>query len=418
MYKSKIILVLLLLYQCRFCFCIVTGDPVFTKKETLYSTKSGSPIGDLTLSIEAKNADAKNNEWYLIIGDKSSNNIINSNDDSKTLWVFSKRVNANGFKRDLKNRDYPIEVRDLNEFAPFCENGIRFDLKEWEEIRKQTQLSFFINASPGQTVTLRLVFYTSSKDKKRTLIEDEAKVKIEFVVPDLATLAKKNEAAQEGELISLTEKIDYEAAAKIREEREADSLKLAETEEMGQRIILLNTFITERNNEMNYLHYEVNSLLIDKENKVSSIRIDSFEMVADELKKKVDYWEKGYTDILLTDESIHDKFTKFGTTHGLTSRKLVELRQQQNPLNGIIQYCKENILFSLGIGVGGLIFARMLYSFMRKLLSKASNAISQKVKKVKKNTMEKKKQKSEKKTEKSDLKNDFDSIDISELDEI
>ena len=420
MNKSKFLLALFLLCFCQFCFCNTTGEPVFTKKETLYSAKNGSPIGDLTLSIEAKSTNAKNNEWYLIIGDKSNNNIINSSDDSKTLWIFNKKTNANGFRRDLRNRDYPIEVRDISEFSPFCENGIRFDLQEWEEIRKQTQLSFYINASQGETVTLRLVFYTSSKDKKRTLIEDEARVRLEFVVPDLAALAKKNATEQQdGELISLTEKIDYEEVAKIKAERAAaDSIKQLEEEDRGQRISLLNSFITERNFEIYSIQGEVDELLVDKKNKVESFKIDSFETVIDELKKKVDYWEKGYTDILLTDESIHDKFSKFSTAHSLTSRKLAELKQQQNPLSGAMKFAQDNWLLTIVIGIGGLIFLKIMYSLLSKLKSKVNGAIKKKVNNMKTKSKDKKQQKAMKKKEKSDTQKDFESIDISDLDQI
>ena len=400
------------------CFCgNVMGDPVFTKKESLYSTKSGSLIGELTLSIEAKSTNSKNNEWYLIIGDKS-NNILNASDDSKSLWIFSKKVNANTFRRDLRNRDYPLEVRDLSEFSPFCENGIRFNLKEWEEIKKQTQLSFFINASPGEKVTLRLVFYTSSKDKKRTLIEDEAKVKIEFEVPNFTEIAKAKAAEEERELITLNEKIDYEAAAKIREERAADSIKLAEEEGKEQRVVLLNSFISDRNTEINILQGEVDALLADKKNKVESLKIDSLETVVDELKKKVDYFEKGYTDILLTDITIHDKFSKFNTTHGITSKKIAELRQQQNPISGVMKFAQANWLLSIVIVVGGLIVMKIFYSLSRKLMSKAKNALTSKIKKIKSGNKDKKQQKAQKEKEKSDAVKDFENIDINDLDQI
>ena len=420
MFKSKAILSIALLSLCQFCFCNITGEPVFSKKETLYSTKNGSPIGDLMISIEAKNDNAKNNEWNLIIGDKS-NNIIDSGNDGRTVWIFNKKVSANTFKKDMKNRDYPIDVKGLSEFMPFCENGIRFDLKEWEEIRKQTQFSFFINASPGEKITLRLVFYISSKDKKKLAIEDEAKVKLEFVVPDPSS-AKKTQATQvnqdAGDEISLTEKIDYEAAAKINEERKADSIKQAEAEDKSHRIVLLNSFITERNNEINSLQEEVNVLLTDKKNKVEAIKIDSFETVVDELKKKVDYWENGYTDILLTEEGIHDKFTKFGTTHGITSKKLVELRQQQSQLNNWMSYLKSNWLLSIVILACVLIFGKLLLKLVGKLKSMVKKQYSQKVNKMKMKAQIKQKVKSMRNTEKTERQKDFDNIDISELDEI
>ncbi|MDR0796824.1 MAG: hypothetical protein LBE79_12385, partial [Tannerella sp.] len=158
---------------------VAAQTTVFSKKETLYSTKNGSPIGDLLLSIEPKSVNANNNEWVLIIGDRGNNFFESRNE--RTLWIFNKKVKATDFRRDMRSRDYPVEIKDLSDFMPFCENGIRFDLKDWEELRKQTQVSFFINASPGQKVTLRLVFYASSQDsRRRTTIDDEAKVRIDF----------------------------------------------------------------------------------------------------------------------------------------------------------------------------------------------------------------------------------------------
>ena len=405
------------------CFFVVSllflcgsmmGEPVFTKKETLYSTKNGSSIGELTLSIEPKSANARNNEWYLIIGDKS-NSILS--DENKSLWIFSKKVNASSFRRDLRSRDYPLDVRDLSEFAPFCENDIRFDLKEYEEIRKQTQLSFYINASPGEKVTLRLVFYTSTKDKKRTLIEDEAKVRIEFEVPNYAEIAKTKAAEEERELITLNEKIDFEAAAKKREEMAADSVKLVEEEGKEQRVTLLNSFISDRNTEINILNGEVDVLIANK-TKVEKLTIDSLETVVDELKKKVDYFEKGYTDILLTDITIHDKFSKFNTTHGITTKKIAELRQQQNPMSGVMKYAQENLIMTIVIAVGGLILMRIFYKLSSKLMSKTRNAISQKIKKMKSGKKDKKQQKAMKEKEKSDAVNDFENIDINDLDQI
>ncbi|MDR2231528.1 MAG: hypothetical protein LBE56_00225, partial [Tannerella sp.] len=88
---SKFILSFFLLCALSVCFGAVAGEPVFTARETLYSTRNGAAIGDLTLSIETKNA--KNNEWTLVIGDKG-NNFFDSR-DGKTLWIFSRKTSAN-----------------------------------------------------------------------------------------------------------------------------------------------------------------------------------------------------------------------------------------------------------------------------------------------------------------------------------
>ena len=417
MYRSKFILTLCLLFYAGFCFCHTMASPVYNKKETLYSTKNGSAIGDLLLSIEPKNANANNNEWLLIIGDKSK--FFDSRTE-RTLWIFNQKTNANAFKRDLRNRDYPVEVKDLSEFMPFCENGIRFEIKDWEELSKQTQVSFFINASPGQKVTLRLIFYVSSRDKKRTTIDDEAKVKIEFEIPDPVVVAQQIKAAQEAELISLTEKIDYEAVARQREARREDSLLQAEAADRGQRAALLNSFIIDRNRDVGLLQEEVNVLLADKKSKVETFKIDSLETVINEMKKRVDFWENGYADILLTEESIYDKFTKFRIAHTATSKKIEELKQQQAPFGFILAFIQNNILLSIGGGIVGLFLLKILYSLGKKMISKIKSLIMQKINKAK--TDAKKKLRDEpkkwKKKKKKELDDEFENIDINDLAEI
>ena len=420
----KFILTLFLFCFCRFGICNTTDGPVFSKKETLYSTKSGSPIGDLLLSIEPKNANATNNEWVLTIGDKGNKFFESSKE--KTLWIFNKKQNVNAFKRDMRKRDYNVEVRDLTELMPFCENGIRFDVKEWDELRNQAYLSFFINASPGQIVTLRLVFYTASSDSKRTTIEDEARVKIDFEIPDPSSRQAQKQSQQsggdasEGELISLTEKIDEEEVAKIKEAQREDSIMQAEAANRGQRVVLLNTFISERGREMNELQQEVNTMLADKKMKVGEPVIDSIVTVADEMVKRVDYWEKGYSDILLTEEGIHDKFSKFRIAHSLTLKKIDELKQQQKPYSNVLDYMKKNMLKSVGIGIVGLILLKLLFSLGKKLISKIKSKINQKISKIKADAMKKanEKAKNPKKKKKKEKDDEFDNIDINDLAQI
>ena len=421
--KSKIILVLFFLYLCQFIFCNTTGEPAYTKKETLYSTKNGSPIGELSVKIEARNSDKNNNEWFLILGSKN-NEILDSKGDDRSLWIFNKKVSANNLKKELKNKDYPIDIKDFTQFMPFCENGIRFDLKDWDEIKRQTQLSFYINASPGEKITLRLVFYSSSQDKKKTIIDDEAKLKIEFVVPDPSVKKKatSNDNGGEGEVISLTEKIDRDAAAKIKEEREAEAeaeaAKQEQEENRGQKLALVNSFITERNKEINSLHDEVDFLLKDFKDKVEESKIDSLEIIADELKKKVDYWENGYSDILLTDESVHDKFAKFGTSHTITTKKITELKLQQNKLNNWISYIKQNWLLSIGIAAGVIILGLILIKVGKKLIELIKKFFTQTLNNFKTKKQNKKQQKQMEERKKNERQRAFESIDINELDEI
>ena len=428
---NKIIpfLTLLLIFLFRMEFCNAADGSVYSKKETLYSTKNGSPIGDLWLRIEPKSANANNNEWMLIIGDKGAPFFDSS--DEKSLWIFSKKWNAQTFKKEMKNRDYPIEVKELNEFLPFCESGVDFKIREWEEVKKQTSVSFLVNAKTGQKVTLRLVFYTSSLDKKKTTINDEAKVKIEFVIPDPAVIAQQNKTTpvpspasatsptQEGELITLSEKIDNEAVIQQQKEKQReDSILKAEAANKKQRITLLHSFITDRNKDIQSLQEEVNVLLSDKNSKVEESKIDSLETVVEEMKKKVDFWENGYSDILLTEESIHDLFTKFRITHTTTSKKIDELRQQQVPYHFIISFIKNNILLSLGIGIGGLILLKLLTYLSKKLITALKNKIKKKMDQMKTDAKDKIKQKPQKKSKKKMYDDDFENMDINDLAEI
>jgi len=429
MFKSKIILPLLFLL----CFVgAVYGqayqEPFFSKKETFYSTKNGNAIGEVLLSIAPKTATSSNNEWVLIIGSPTGK-IIETRSET-TLWIFNNKTNVNQFKKDLKNKDYPVEVKGFTDFSPFCENGIRFTLKEWDELRKQSQLSFFLNASPGEKVTLRLVFYTATSDKKRITIDNEAKVRIEFEIPDLSaagnTQARRTgsggSGAQGGEVISLTEQITPEAraaaAAKLLEEE--NELEQGDADRV-QRIALLDAFITERYRDITLFQGDVN-LLLDEKTKVSESTVDSLNTIANELKNRVDYWENGYSDILLTEEPIHEKFSKFRVAHSLTVKKINELKQRQNPLNGIMDFMQNNILLTLGIGIGGVFFLKILSKLSRKISSMIKSKINQQISnakaKAKKKADEKLKNPKPQKKKQKQPDDEFENIDINDLAEI
>jgi hypothetical protein len=68
MFHSKVTLTIFLLCFAGYCLGQTTQDLVYSKKETLYSTKSGNAIGEVLLSIAPKTATQANNEWVLIIG--------------------------------------------------------------------------------------------------------------------------------------------------------------------------------------------------------------------------------------------------------------------------------------------------------------------------------------------------------------
>jgi len=382
MFRLKIRFAFLLFLFSQVCFVLKADESFFTKTETLYSVKNGNSIGDLQFNIEIKSIDANPKAFYLIIGDKG-NDIVGSGENMKTLWIFNKNVNASDLKKDLKSKDYPLDVKDIREFVPFCENGIRFDLKDWEEIKRQTKFPFYINASSGDKIALRLHFYIASKTKKRTIIEDEAKIKLEFTIPSAL-----KEKKQEGDVISLTERAGNLSAEEI-QKQQADSLKQAQENERIQRTNAVNVFITEKNKEITSLLDEINRLASAKDAKISKNTIDSLGTVAEELRKKVDYWDKGYTDILLNDESLQDKFTKFNTDQSTISKKLENLSQQQAE--------KKNWMIYVGVGLGVLMLGGM-FSMQIWNMAKMKRQL--------------------RKQQKMMDKRAFESIDINELDKI
>jgi len=432
MCRTKIIVTAFLFCFFTFCFGQTNEDPFYSKKETLYSTKSGLPIGELLLSIEPKTTNPNNSEWILTIGDKGEKFFDTPNE--KTLWIFNQKKNVNQFVKDLKNRDYLLEVKGIKELMPFSENGVPFDMRDWDELRKQTQVTFTAKGPPGEKVTLRLVFYTASSDKKKTTITDEAKLRIVFEIPKITAGGVVQPQGQGSNVVTLDRQTpggaagggaggaqpdaDEEIDPSILEAHRQDSIQRAEAANREQRIVLLDAFITERNREIGLLQNEVNKYIDDKENRVNESTIDSLVTVADEMKNKVDYWENGYSDILLADEAIHDKFSKFRITHTLTLKKLDELKQLQKPYNFILEFIKSNLLLSLGIVVGGAVFLKFFLKLLKKLQSMIKSKINQKVSKMKADAAKRAKGQADKWKDKRKREEALEEIDIKDLDRI
>ena len=393
MFRSKIRFVFFLIFYCQACFYLTASEPFFTKKETLYSVKTGNPVGELSFNIEIKSMDVNPKELYLIIGDKG-NEIFESEGDKKTLWIFGNNMSASELKKDLKNKDYSVDIKDIHEFVSFCENDIRFDLKNWEEIKKQTKFSFYVNSSVGEKITLRLHFYIASKNKKKPVIDDEAKVKLEFPLL-LPSPARNEKKQQEEESISLTERLNQ--SAKAIQKQQEDSLKQAEEKERIQRTNTLNVLITVKNKEIISLLDDINQLSSEEDAKITENTIDSLEVIVDSLRKKVDYLDKSYTDILLNNEALQNKFIKFGADQTAVSKKLNELRQQQIEKKNI---WKDRMIY-IGIGLAALMLGGM---FLTQLWNMAK--------------MKRQLRKQQKMMEEEERKRAFESIDIKDLDEI
>ena len=168
----------------------------------------------------------------------------------------------------------------------------------------------------------------------------------------------------------------------------------------------------------------MNALLDDKTAKTSDSTIDSLSAMADEMKNRVDYWENGYADILLTEEALHDKFSKFRVAHTLTAKKIAELRQQQNPLYGFLDFVKNNLLLSFGGFIGGVIVLKCVSKLSKKLISWIKSKINQKISKMKADVKKKVTDESKNLTKRKQKQkqkhpdDDFENIDINDLAEI
>ena len=321
--KFFVAVVLLFLFFPTCClFAATVGDIIHSSKETLYSTRNGKSLGEISLSIEVKSLDANQKEFYLIIGEKSGDII-----KGKRLWIFNKKISLNEFKRQLKNNDNSLEIKDFREFVAFSENDIKFEIKNWAEITKQSKYAFSTNAALGEEVTLKLHYYTATKDKKKYTLDDDAVITLAFRLPANNKPAGKPEtinAAAGGSQAQGGGGGMSEEDQKKKEEE--DAKKQAEAERI-QRTNDLDVFITVKNKEIASLLNEIEEFANDKKSTVKPF--DSLELVVNEIAKKVDYWDKGYTDILLKEEAIQDKFMKFGTDRTIALKMIAEAKQER-----------------------------------------------------------------------------------------
>jgi hypothetical protein len=256
------------------------------------------------------------------------------------LWLFNRAVTLNDLKRNVKNLDINIDAKNYRDFEAFNENNIKFELKAWDELRKQSRYLFFADdATVGKEVQLKLHFYIATVDKKKTTIDDDARVTLTFTVPQpvavTSATVSKNKAQASTEEISLTERAvggnrELTPVEQAMEDKEAESRKLEQTQaaELAQRTDELNLFITVKNKEITLIVNEIETMPGVLNRKDKAKKIDSLELVVNELKKRVDLYDKGYTDILLKQETIQNKFTSFATDHTIAMKLLNEKREQ------------------------------------------------------------------------------------------
>jgi len=317
------------------CFSATAGDIIFSSRETLYSTRTGRSLGELSFSVEVKSLDASPKELYLIIGERSGD-IIEGTNTSKTLWIFNRNISLNEFKRELKNNDYSLDIKNFSEFVPFSENDVKFELRNWAEILRQTRYSFFTDADLGAEVTLKLHCYTATKDKKKSTLDDGARITLVFRLPatnNPVAAGNSGVIGQSERVLQGQEMGQTEAGKKDEEDKkEEEARKLAQAQEAEriERTNDLNVFITVKNKEIASLLDEIEELSKDKKSTVKTF--DSLELVVNEMRQKVDYWDKGYTDILLKEEAIQDKFMKFGSDQTTALKMLAEAKQSRTGL--------------------------------------------------------------------------------------
>jgi len=401
MNNRAIRLLLLFLFFPVGCLFAAAGDIIFSSTETLYSTRTGRSLGELSLSVEVKSLDTNPKELYLIIGNKSGD-IIEGTKDGKTLWIFNRDISLNEFKRELKNNDYTLDIKNFREFAAFSENDVKFEMKNWAEILKQTKYGFSTDAALGAEITLKLHCYTATKDKKKSTLDDDAVITLAFRLPATNKPAATNQpvAISPSAGASQAQAQAQEAAGQSEEEKkkkeEEEAKRQAEAERI-QRTNDLNEFITIRNKEIASLLNEIEELSKNKKSTVKTF--DSLELVVNEMGKKVDYWDKGYTDILLKEEAIQDKFMKFGTDKTVALKMLTEAKQNRTGLPGWLA----PLAVAAGIFMMGAMFVMQIVSRIKakKQMLKAMQAQGIKVP-----TKEKKKKEKVK---------EIDTVDINDL---
>ena len=359
LYLRHIRLLLFFLFFPACCFFASAGDIIFSSRETLYSTRTGRSLGELALSVEVKSLNTYPAELYLIIGNENGD-IIEGVNGSKTLWIFDRNITLNAFKRELKNNNHSLDINNFSAFVPLSGNDVKFEIKNWAEIVKQTKYVFYTVASLGSEVTLKLHFYTATKDKKKTTLDDDARVTLSF---RLAAAAKKPAAVAEAISASVSAPQAQQGQGgggpsdeDKKKKEEEDAKKQAEAERI-QRTNDLNVFITVKNKEMAAMLEEIEVLSKNKKTKVKTF--DSLELVVNEMGKKVAYWDKGYTDILLKEEAIQDKFMKFGTDQTIALKMLAAEKQSRTGM--------PDWLMPVGVGLGVFMF---VFSFITQIVAR------------------------------------------------
>lgn len=288
---------------------LLANEPLCSQEVALYSSRTGKLITTLSYSIEL-NSSGSPEDYLLTIENKAD-----SKGDKLSLWIFNKKIDA----QEFANRNSSMEVGDIHYFNPFYRNSdAKFTISNARRIEKQTVIPFDVFASLGSKVELACTFYIATHKKKKTIINDEAQCKIQFVLPQRII------RDGEGKIVTLQVDKNVDSAVPLTPE-ELEIKRLAQEDSIQEaKIKHLHVFISDVNKEMAILNITIDSLL--ENNAYEKNLIDSIESVVNILKKKVDFQEMGNISLFPDDESLMNDFTKFSSDHSDTIKKLEELK--------------------------------------------------------------------------------------------
>lgn len=288
---------------------ISANEPLYSQEVALYSSRTGKLITTLSYSIEVNSSE--NPENYIL----RIENKADASGEKLSLWIFSRKIDA----QEFAERNSPMEVDDIRIFDTFCSSSeVQFTIPNVRKIEKQATILFDVDAKLGSKVELICNLYIASHKKKKTIINDEARLKIEFVLP------KRIVRDEEGNIITLEVDKSVGSAVPLTPE-EIEAKRLAQEDSIQQaKIKQLHTFISDANEKIANINITIDSLY---QNKIrGKSQIDSIESSVNALKKKVDFHEMGNIGLFAYDESLMNSFTDFSSKYSDTIKKIEELK--------------------------------------------------------------------------------------------
>lgn len=291
----------------------LSADPFYSGEIALYSSRTGKLITNLSYSVEVNSSDTPE-DYLLTIGNKAG--IKGDKGEKLSLWVFGRKIDAQQFAK----RNSSTEVDDIYLFDSFCQSSkVRFTIPSARRIENIAVIPFDVNdADPGAKIDLVCTVYIAAHKKKKIIINDEAQLKIDFVLPSQTVRDK------EGKLIVLDVDKNVNSTTPLTPEEIEEQKQFKEDSIQKAKIKQLHVFISEVNNEMTGLNTRIDNLLESKTYEMS--QVDSLENLANVLKKKVDFQEQGNIALFPSDESLVNSFTDFSSKYSETIKKIGELK--------------------------------------------------------------------------------------------